>query len=113
MILLLITSCLLIILGVTLTLANFIKWGAVIMAVGGLIAIFIKALKELEQKINKKERRAKVKVGDHVKTKINGVWYEGEIICVYAVPKDWDLVDIRLNNGDVARGVSTKDVFSV
>lgn len=54
-----------------------------------------------------------MKVGDRVKIKINKEWQEGTIICVYAVPKDWDLVDIQFDNGDIMRGVSTEIVYGV
>lgn len=52
-------------------------------------------------------------IGDRVKVKIDEVWKEGEIICVYAVPNDYDLVDILLDDGQYAKGISTKDVFDV
>ena len=52
-----------------------------------------------------------MKVGDRVKVK--GIEEEGTIICIYAVPKDWDLVDIQFDNGDIMRGVSTEIVYGV
>lgn len=52
-------------------------------------------------------------VGDRVKIKLNGVWYEGTIICVYVVPKDYNLVDVELEHGETIKGVSTKDLWSL
>lgn len=52
-------------------------------------------------------------IGDRVKVKVGDEWQEGEIICVYAVPKDWSLLDIELDNGDILRGVSSQDVYGV
>ena len=49
-----------------------------------------------------------MKVGDKVKIKINDELKEATIVCVYAVPKDWDLVDLQFDNGDMMRGVSTE-----
>lgn len=54
-----------------------------------------------------------MKVGDRVKIKINKEWREATIICLYAVPKNWDLADVQFNNGDIVRGISTKDLTIV
>ena len=48
-----------------------------------------------------------MQVGERVK--IKDYKEEATIICVYAVPKDWDLVDVQFDNGDILRGVSTKN----
>lgn len=47
------------------------------------------------------------------KVKVKGIEAVGTIVCVYAVPKDWDLVDIQFDNGDVMHGVSTEIVTLV
>lgn len=52
-----------------------------------------------------------MKIGQRVK--IKGIKEEGTIICVYAVPKDWDLVDVQFDNGDIMRGVSTENISIV
>lgn len=52
-----------------------------------------------------------MQVGERVK--IKDYKEEATIICVYAVPKDWDLVDVQFDNGDILRGVSTKNCFVV
>ncbi len=49
-----------------------------------------------------------MEIGQRVKIKINNEWKEATIICVYAVPKDWDLVDLQFDNDDIMRGVSTE-----
>ncbi len=49
-------------------------------------------------------------IGDRVQLKIKDKWIKGTIICIYAVPKDWSLVDIELDNGDILRGISTQDI---
>lgn len=52
-------------------------------------------------------------LGDRVKLKVDNEWKEGVIICIYAIPKDWSLLDIELDNGDVLRGISSQDVYGV
>lgn len=52
-----------------------------------------------------------MQIGDRVK--IKDIEEEATIICVYAVPKDWDLVDVQFDNGDIMRGVSTEIVSKV
>lgn len=53
MILLLITSACLIIFGVMLTLANFLKFGAIVMTAGALIVIIVKMIDVLKDKKGK------------------------------------------------------------
>ncbi len=50
-------------------------------------------------------------VGDEVKIKIKDEWQEGIIICVYTYPEDWSLVDIELFNGDILRGISSRELY--
>lgn len=52
-------------------------------------------------------------VGDQIRIKVKNQWQEGIIICVYTFPDDWSLVDIELNNGDILRGVSSRELYGV
>lgn len=52
-------------------------------------------------------------IGDRVKLKVNEEWQEGVIICVYAIPDDWSLLDIRLDNNEVIHGVNSRDVYGI
>lgn len=113
MIILLIVSSLLIIFGVMLTLANLIKLGAIVMSIGALIAITIKIVNGLDNKQKKTALNKNIKVGDLVRIKINRNWQEGRIIRVTHNSRDMDLVDIRLNNTQVLRGISTKHIEKV
>ena len=51
-------------------------------------------------------------IGDRVSFENDGVRTEGEIVCIYAVPKDYDLVDIQTEGG-VVRGISTNDLSRI
>lgn len=74
-----------------------------LLIVGALVILFIRR-KEKENKRIRKDK--KMQVGERVK--IKDYKDEATIICVYAVPKDWDLVDVEFDNGDILRGVSTE-----
>ena len=52
-------------------------------------------------------------IGDRVKFKLNDKWTEGEIVNIYAIPKDWCLFDIELDNGEIIRGFDSREVFGV
>lgn len=48
-------------------------------------------------------------IGDIVKVELNGEWQEGTITNIYAVPKDYDLIDVDVNGEKVT--VKTDEVL--
>ncbi len=52
-------------------------------------------------------------LGDNVQFKVNNQTLTGSIVNIYAVPKDYDLVDIAVNTNDDIRiyyGIPTNEV---
>ena len=53
-----------------------------------------------------------MRIGERVTFKTeDGKTEEGEIVCVYAIPNDYDLIDILTENG-IVHGVSTENVVA-
>lgn len=52
-----------------------------------------------------------MEIGQRVKMK--GFEEAGTIICIYALPEDYDLVDIEFDDGGLARGISTELIYGI
>ena len=50
-------------------------------------------------------------IGKRVILNHDGKTIEGTIICIYAVPKNWDLIDVQTEDG-ILHGVSTEEIVN-
>ncbi len=50
-------------------------------------------------------------IGQKVTILRDGKNISGTIVCIYAVPKDWDLIDIQTDDG-LLLGVSTEEIVA-
>lgn len=82
----------------------YIENGVLYFETQGGIVMNAKTPEELEEKL--------MRIGDHVKFVRDGKTLEGEIANIYAVPKDYDLVDIVVD-GETYYGISTEDIMQL
>ena len=52
-----------------------------------------------------------MRLGELVKFNHDGETLEGTIVNIYAVPKDYDLVDIEVD-GEIYHGISTEEIVN-
>lgn len=50
-------------------------------------------------------------IGKEVTISRDGKLIKGTITCIYAVPKDWDLIDLQTDDG-ILYGVSTEEIVA-